>query len=337
MKTTLIGMAVWILFGAATAEAQDAQDWVRPMFDRVSHDFGTVARGAKVECRFTVENIYEEDAHIASVSSSCGCTKPTLTKQFLKTWEKGEIVVSIDTRNEPGRKNATITVTFDKPFPREIQLHVYANIRGDIVVQPGAVHFGTVNQGGGASQTCRISYAGRDDWRIERVECANPYIEPSVVETSRQPGQVEYNLTVKLKPDAPAGYVQGPLMLVTNDYNAGANRVPVVIEGYVAPGLTVRPGMLSFGAVEPGKPAAQNLVVQGRVPFRVLAVRSSDARFQCKLPTESKIFHILSIAFQDEGKTTASGKISARLSIETDIAGVKPVEIDVTAQLALPK
>jgi hypothetical protein len=337
MKTTLIGLAVGILFGVAAAEAQDAQDWVRPMFDGVSHDFGTVARGAKVEYRFTVENIYEEDAHIASVSSSCGCTTPTLTKQGLKTWEKSEIVVSIDTRNEPGRKEATITVTFDKPFPREIQLHVYANIRGDIVLQPGAVQFGTVNQGVSASRTCRISYAGRDDWRIERVECANPHLEAGAVETSRQPGQVEYNLTVELKSDAPSGYVQGPLMLVTNDFNAGANRVPVAIEGYVAPALTVRPGSLSFGMVEPGKPATQNLVVQGRVPFRVLAVHSTDARFQCKLPTESKIFHILPITFQADAKIPTSGAISARLSIETDIPGVKPVEIDVSAQHAPPK
>jgi hypothetical protein len=215
------------------------------------------------------------------------------------------------------------------------------------VLQPGAVQFGTVNQGAGTSRACKITYAGRDDWRIDRVECANPHIEALAVETSRQPGQAEYNLTVRLKPDAPSGYVQGPLMLVTNDYNAGANRVPVTVEGYVSPALTIRPGSLSFSAVEPGNSATQNLVVQGRAPFRVSAVRSTDARFQCKLPTESKNFHILPITFQPDAKAPASGKptlgkptsgkIVARLSIETDVAGVKPVEIDVTAQLASPK
>ena len=37
------------------------------MFDHTTHDFGVVARGAKVEHRFVVENNYEEDIHIESV------------------------------------------------------------------------------------------------------------------------------------------------------------------------------------------------------------------------------------------------------------------------------
>ena len=44
-----------------------AQDWARKMFDKTTHDFGVVARGAKAEYRFVIENIYEEDAHIKSV------------------------------------------------------------------------------------------------------------------------------------------------------------------------------------------------------------------------------------------------------------------------------
>ena len=53
------------------------QDWARKMFDdTTTHDFGVVARGAKAEHRFVIENIYEEDAHIKSVTSSCQCSKP---------------------------------------------------------------------------------------------------------------------------------------------------------------------------------------------------------------------------------------------------------------------
>ena len=55
------GLLAWV----STARAQD---WARKMFDHTTHDFGVIARGAKVEHRFVVENIYEEDAHIKSVS-----------------------------------------------------------------------------------------------------------------------------------------------------------------------------------------------------------------------------------------------------------------------------
>ena len=92
----------------------------------------------------------------------------------LKTWEKTEIVVTLDTRAEPGRKDGTIEVEFDLPFPAKLQLHVHSFIRGDVVVQPGVVEFGSVNQGAGASRELKITYAGRNDWKIAKVECANP-------------------------------------------------------------------------------------------------------------------------------------------------------------------
>jgi len=38
-----------------------AQDWAKAMFSEARHDFGIVARGAKVEYQFTIENLYEED------------------------------------------------------------------------------------------------------------------------------------------------------------------------------------------------------------------------------------------------------------------------------------
>ena len=76
-------LATALIAGRATA-----QDWAREMFDHTSHDFGTVARGAKVEHRFIVENIYLEDAHIKSAKASCGCTSPEVPVEILKTWKR---------------------------------------------------------------------------------------------------------------------------------------------------------------------------------------------------------------------------------------------------------
>lgn len=71
-------------------------------------------------------------------------------------------------------------VVFDLPYPdnpAEVHLGIHSYIRSDIVVQPGSVQFGSVAQGAGAAQNLKISYAGRDDWKIEKVECADPNIE----------------------------------------------------------------------------------------------------------------------------------------------------------------
>ena len=302
------------------------------MFDATTHDFGVVARGAKVEHRFVLENIYEEDVHVKSLSSSCGCSTPEINRKSLKTWEKAEILVKLDTRGFLGRKDATIDVAFDQPFAAEVQLHVHAYIRSDIVVQPGAVLFGSVSQGAGTKQTVKVSYAGRDNWRIARVECANPSIEAIAVETKRGAGRVGYDLMVRLNPDAPPGYIRDQLVLVTNDYEARAARVPVSVEGLVVAGLSVRPSPLLMSVAEVGRPVTRNLVVQGRTPFRIVAVRSSDDRFQCKAPSDAKAVHVLPVTFLAGDENPSTGTIRAKLRIETDLTGVSAVDVNISVQ-----
>jgi hypothetical protein len=329
-RRMMAGIAVVLLGGVSVGQAQD---WAKAMFDHTTHDFGVVARGAKVEHRFIVENIYEEDAHIQSVSSSCGCSTPQVSQNSLKTWEKAEILVTIDTRGFLGRKDATITVTFDQPFAAKVELHVHAYIRSDIVVQPGAALFGSVMQGAGAKQALAVNYAGRDDWRIVRVECANPSIAAAVVETNRAPGQVGYSLAVQLKPDAPPGYIRDQLVLVTNDYDARAARVPVAVEGLVVAALSVRPSPLMMGLAEVGRPVTRNLVVQGRAPFRIVAVRPSDDRFQCRASGESRAAHVLPVTFLANKATPSDGTVNATIRIETDLTGVSTVEVSVSVQV----
>ncbi len=303
------------------------------MLKETTHDFGVVARGAKVEHRFIIENVYEEDANIKSVASSCGCSSPQVNRKLLKTWEKAEVLVTLDTRGFLGRKDATITVVFDKPFPAEVQLHIHAYIRSDMVVQPGAVSFGSVSQGEEAKQDVTISYAGRDDWRLAGLESTNPAISATAIETRRSAGQVAYSMSVRLKPNAPPGYFREQLVLVTNDYDVRAARVPVTVEGLVMAALSVQPSSLLMGVAQPGRPVTHNLVIQGRTPFRIAAVRTSDERFQCKASSDSKTVHVLPVTFLATEAKGAVGTINATLHIETDLAGANTVDVGVSVQV----
>ncbi len=332
MRISILAIYLFALLGAASSGEAEEQDWAKAMFSETSHDFGVVAAGAKVEYKFTIENIYEEDAHIKSVQSSCGCTSAKIDKQSLKTWEKAELmaVVNTDTRQYYGRKDTTITVKFDLPFEAEVQVHIHAYIRRDVVVLPGVVQFGSVNQGAAMVQKVSVSYAGRDDWRIERVESSNPYLDCQVAEVSRGEGKVKYNLTVALKANAPAGYIQDQLILVTNDVNQRAARVPVAVEGVISQALSVRPSPLFLGVVETGQPVSKPLVVQGKTPFRITAVRSSDPRFSCKAPEGPNPVHLLPVTFNAKD---ASGKITGKIHIETDYPNAKPLDVDVNVQV----
>lgn len=326
-------LAATILVPAVTPSW--GQDWAKAMFDHLSYDFGTVARGAKVEHRFIIENIYEEDVHIQSISSTCGCSTAEVGKQTLKTWEKTALVVTLDTRGFLGRKDATITVVFDAPFYAEVQLNIYSYIRRDVVVQPGAVEFGAVPQGVETTRTLKITYAGRSDWRLERVECSNPHLEVQLSEIQRTAGPVAniaYELLVKLKSGTPPGYIKDQLVLVTNDANARAARVPVSVEGVVRAALSVRPTALLMGVAEPGQPLTRNIVVQGQTPFRILAVHCNDERFQCRLPAEAKTIHILPVTFLAK-QADKTGIVKTKLRIETDLSGRATVEVEAAVQI----
>jgi hypothetical protein len=337
MRIFTFAVCLAILLGVTPGgKAQQEEDWAKAMFKETSHDFGVVAAGAKVEHKITIENIYEEDAQIASVKSTCGCTTAKIDKKVLKTWEKAELTITVntDTRQYYGRKDATITVKFDLPYPAIVQVHSHAYIRRDVVVQPGVVQFGSITQGGAMKQKASISYAGRDDWRIERVESANPYLQSQVSEVSRGGGLVKYDLWVTLKGDAPPGYIQDKIVLVTNDINPRAARVPVPVEGVVSQTLSVRPSPLFMGVIETGQTVTKPLIVQGKTPFHVTAVRSNDPRFKCKLPDGAKAVQVVPVTFDAKED---SGKVTGTIHIETDYPNTKPLDVDVNVQIMPPK
>ncbi|MGD0898319.1 MAG: DUF1573 domain-containing protein [Thermoguttaceae bacterium] len=338
---TLAAVLVLLLWTASTAPAQQ---WALDMFKETDHDFGTVARGAKVEHRFTLENCYVEDAHVQSAQASCGCTTPEVPTRVLKTWDKADVVARVDTRSlsSLGQKDVTIKVVLDKPFPAVVELHIHCYIRSDVVVQPGVVQFGAVAPGAGGRQRVAVNYAGRGDWKILRVECGNPSLSAEAVETSRGRGQVNYevnyDLVVTLAPGAPAGYLRDEIYLVTNDANPRATRVPVPVEGMVQAPVTAHPSPLYFGTVDPGKSVTRQLVVSGGARFRIVGAASADPRFQCApataaaaLPGLPVVFCLPVIFHAGESPGKASGKILIR----TD-TGSAPVEVAVQADVMPP-
>jgi len=310
-------LGLCLLAVVAVCRAAGAQEWARDMFDHTSHDFGTVARGTKLQHTFTLENIYEEDVHIAAIKSSCGCTTPKLSRRLLKTWDKAEIVAEVDTRAYKGRKDATLTVVFDQPFPAEVRLTVHTYIRSDVVIQPGEVQFGSVEQGTEATRELTISHAGRSDWRIERVESTDPHLAVKIAPAARGTGVVNYTLRVTLAADAPAGYLHDHLTLITNDFNPRAAQVPLSVRGVVVSALSVRPSPLLLGVAEAGGTAKGRLVVHGKAPFRITSIHVSDPRFHCTAPEGAKAVHLIPVTFTAGDEP---GEVSARIEIQADAA-----------------
>ncbi len=291
-----------------------AQDWAAKMFQESSHEFGTVARAAKSEYVFEMQNIYKETIHIAGVRASCGCATPKILKPTLETWEKGGILVEFNTRSFLGQRKATITVTIDKPYYAEVQLMITGFIRGDVVFDPGTINFESVDSGESATQTVSVSYAGRSDWKIVDVRSANQNLVVEPIEKQRLSGRVGYELRVQLKPDAPPGYFNDQMILITNDQQQ--RQIPLRVEGNVLSPLTVSPASLALGVIEPGQSVSRKIVVQSKKPFRITRVVCPDGCFEFQPSDEAKALHLIPVKFtagQDDGE------ISREIQIETDL------------------
>lgn len=313
-----IGLVALVSFAVASPAA--AQSWAEKMFEVTQHDFGTVAKGAKSQFEFVLKNIYVEDVHIASVTSSCGCTTPSITKPLLKTYEKGSILAVYNTHLFEGRKGATLTVTFDKPYFAQIQLHVTGFIRRDVVLNPGAADFGSVEQGTPAEVGIAIAYAGRSDWQITGVKSENPYLKTRLVEHQRQYGQVVYHLFVRLDENTPPGRLHEHLMLTTND--PASPHVPVPVYGMVQSGISV-PSTLFMGVVEPGQKVTKPLVIRGTKPFRILSITADGEglEFDTRGADVPKTLHVIGVTLVAGDRP---GRISKTIKIETDLGPKAP-------------
>lgn len=290
------------------------QEWAKKMFAVDTHDFGTVARNSDQVFRFELQNIYKEDIHLSGVRASCGCTTPSITKNTLKTWEKGAVVARFNTDSFLGRKSATLTVTIDKPYYAEVQLNVHGYIRSDVVFNPGAVHFGEVEPGAAVEQKVNLAYAGNNNWQVTDVRSDNDHLEVALDQTGRANGRVNYQLTVRLKDDAPAGYINDYLYLITNE---GAKGIPLAVDGRVKPAVTISPASLFMGALDPGSSTTKQLIVRAKQPFHIVNIRCDDKRFQFAPGGEAKALQIVPVTFTAD----KAGKVACRIEIETDLPG----------------
>ncbi|HZZ71328.1 MAG TPA: DUF1573 domain-containing protein [Pirellulales bacterium] len=325
IRPLLTASLVLFLVGSASA-----QEWAKKMFETTSHDFGTVAHGAKAEYHFQFTNLYEEELHVSGVGSSCGCTTPECPKPTLTRLEKGEIIAVFNTGTFTGSRHATLTIKFDKPFPAEVQLNITGTIRTDLSMNPNFIDLGQVDRGQTIEKRMQINYAGgRSDWKIMDVLSLNQNLEVEVSPASRGGGQATYSLLVRLKKDAPVGFIKDQLLLVTNE--GKGIQIPVDVEGRVVPELTVSPTSLFFGVAQPGQTLTKQIVVKAKKPFTVTDVQCDDPSFSCTLPSEKKALHLIPITFT-AGQT---GKISQKIRVKTDLND-DSAEITVSAQVTAP-
>jgi hypothetical protein len=312
MRHALVALIV-VGFGATSASAQTA--WAEKMFKgELTHDFGSVPRGAQLSHRFVLTNIYAVPMDITSVKSGCGCVTATAAKRSLAPRESTTIDINMDARRFTGQKTVGITITVGPDYISSAQLRVSANSRADIVFNPGQVSFGTVTRGQAASQVIDVEYAGVLDWQVKEASAKELPVDVTLSELYRRPGQVGYRIKVTLKADAPIGAIKGDLYLKTND--PASPLLPVLIEGAVQSNITVAPAAVSL-AGKVGETLSRRVVVRGNRPFRILQVEGLGEGITLDPPPGGAAGQVQVVTFKCQ--LIKAGEFRYEAKIKTDL------------------
>lgn len=321
----LASSTVATLLACTTSNA----DWADKAFPKKSHDFGTVAVASKTEFVFPIVNTTGSEMHIREVRTSCGCTTPTLSSNYIPAGGQGSLTAKFNTSTFRGKKGATLTVVIDKPNYSEVLLKVNGYIRSDMVFHPGSVDFGSVNQGDSPSGSTKIFYAGRSDWQVVDVRANQSWLIPAFTQVDRGNGKATYELTVRIREDAPEGFFQDEVIVHTNDRSMP--RVPLQVSGNVVTALTVSPQSIALGSVKQGQELTQRLVIKGREPFAIKSIACEGWDVQFDNDDSEKKIHIVNLTLQP---STAQGAQRAPLVIMTSGEDPKTAKAILTADVA---
>ena len=328
-RSLATGLATSLALETSAVHADD--DWAAKMFEKTTHDFGVVARGADSSYRLKLKNIYKENVHIAEVRTTCGCSAGKPSQETLLSLEEAYVEITMDTRKFTRRKDSNVIVVFDQPSYQEVRIPITAYIRTDVVIDPGSAQFGAIDREQKNERTLSIAYAGRENWQIKEVKTNSELVTTVSKETSRGGGRVNYDLTITLSEKIPFGPFRHSITLVTDDETSP--NVPLLVEAEVTPDIVVNPAIVSLGTMTPGQQKTVQVVLRGKKPFEVTAVNCVEAKdvFQVRLPTTAAPIQIIPLTINAPDRI---GKLDEELSV-TIPGRAEPVTFRAYGRIAL--
>lgn len=311
-----------------TAGTALSATWADALFDEFSKDFGSVPRGPMLSHPFRVVNNTRGPVNISEVRVSCGCVSAVALKGSLKPGESTHIVVRMDTTRFSGLKSVTVHVQFNQPAFEEVRLTVQANGRNDFSVTPDTLAFGRLKRGGTPSVSVLLSFYGNNDTKITEVKCESNYIQPRAQVVRRLDSEITYQVTARLRADAPVGKWYSDVWLKTNDAAMAPIRVPLTVE--IESALSVNPEMVTLGTVKRGSESERRVIVRGVKAFKIAQVLGTDDRLRVHFDSrQARPIHVVTIKF----KAGDPGEVHRMLHIVTNLADENKIDFQVNARI----
>jgi hypothetical protein len=292
-----------------------------------------VPRGVKVKHDFVMVNRLSEPVTILNMRPSCGCTSGKANVSVVAPGQSAVVEAEMDTRNFVGLKSTVLYVTLMTASGQEgeARLGVTSHILSDIVLNPGAIDFGTVTRGQAPKQVLTIDRINAPGWKFVRMLSASRVIDAQLVQTARTEASASYALTVSLKPEAPPGLVRDEIRLVSNDAETAS--IPIIVTAAIRGDLTASPSVLALGQIHSAAGAEGRFIVRASRPFTIRSIDGANDGFSISAANPSPLAtHVVTVSYKpDEG--TNRGDIRHTFHVTTDLPGEPPLELVATLRV----
>jgi hypothetical protein len=238
-------------------------------------DYGTIAKGEKLDWSFLVKNTGDSDLQIIAAKPGCGCTVADFDK-VIKPGETGKVTAHVDTAAFAGPIAKTVTLETNDPTTPTSQLTIHAVVKPYVEAFPaGFVRFNLL-QGEADTQSVMLYSEEDEPFAVTKVDLP---IDPAtnepvkwvkttfdkVAEADKAPnvgraGQDQYKVNITVGgPNANVGTLAEKVHIYTNSKHQPDYFVSIA--GVVRPTFRVEPSALNFGEVTPNDVAATRMVM----------------------------------------------------------------------------
>lgn len=97
-------------------------------FNTMSHDFGNIRQGQRVEYEFIVQNMGKRDLIFRDITTYCECTVVSPAKKVIGPGEKIPLKVVFDSHGRRGRQNKSVTIISNDPRRPTSILRISSNV-----------------------------------------------------------------------------------------------------------------------------------------------------------------------------------------------------------------
>src|SRR5437868_3070284 len=188
-------------------------------------DYGTIAKGEKLDWSFVVKNTGDSDLQIIAAKPGCGCTVADFDK-VIKPGDTGKVTAHIDTTAFAGPIAKSVTLETNDPNTPTAQLTIHAIVKPYVEAYPaGFVRFNLL-QGDADSQTVTIYSEEDDPFEIKSIEVPAEYIKATFAKIEKKEdlapnvgkaGQNQYKINVTVGgPEARIGPLADKIRIITN-------------------------------------------------------------------------------------------------------------------------